>query len=247
MEMERNLGGRPRNKQVAAMMERGIPRTTAFRLLKKQRAKQLKTHARTGISRDPQNVHPQQFHATPPRAVRALLTVETFNGIIWEPCCGDGAISRVLEAAGYTVISTDLVDRGYGIGGHDFLADHTIVADSVITNPPYGGLAKLIVSHALTRVTGKVAMLLPVRWQAAQGHRHLMDRCARIWVFSRRLQMHRAGYIEAGGKVGGPQMDVAWFVFEPNHSGPTMTKILPPECGEDLAKSDAASAAAIWA
>jgi len=42
--------------------------------------------------------------------------VESFEGQIWEPACGDGAISRVLEAAGYQVISTDLIDRGYGQG-----------------------------------------------------------------------------------------------------------------------------------
>jgi hypothetical protein len=39
---------------------------------------------------------------------------ERFNGDIWEPACGDGAMSRELAAAGHTVISTDLVDRGYG-------------------------------------------------------------------------------------------------------------------------------------
>ena len=56
--------------------------------------------------------------------------------MIWEPACGDGAMSRILEAAGHTVISTDLVDRGYGRGGHDFLADHETMADHIVTNPP---------------------------------------------------------------------------------------------------------------
>jgi hypothetical protein len=64
--------------------------------------------------------------------------VETFEGSIWEPACGDGAISKVLEAAGYTVISTDLVDRGYGHGGHDFLKSETPLGRNIITNPPYG-------------------------------------------------------------------------------------------------------------
>jgi len=48
--------------------------------------------------------------------VRALLSVETFEGSIWEPACGDGAISKVLLAAGFDVVSTDLIDRGFGTG-----------------------------------------------------------------------------------------------------------------------------------
>jgi hypothetical protein len=42
---------------------------------------------------------------------------------IWEPCCGDGAMARVLEAHGHHVVATDLVDRGYGETGRGFLAE----------------------------------------------------------------------------------------------------------------------------
>ena len=59
---------------------------------------------------------PHDFYPTPPEAVRALLSVETFEGSIWEPACGDGAISKVLLEAGHEVVSTDLIDRGYGAG-----------------------------------------------------------------------------------------------------------------------------------
>src|SRR5215470_5861126 len=62
------------------------------------------------------------FYPTPPEAVRALLSVEQFDGPIWEPACGDGAISRVLEEQGHQVTSTDLIDRGYGEADVDFLS-----------------------------------------------------------------------------------------------------------------------------
>jgi len=42
---------------------------------------------------------------------------------IWEPCCGDGAMARVLEAHGHCVVATDVVDRSYGEVGRDFLAE----------------------------------------------------------------------------------------------------------------------------
>jgi hypothetical protein len=66
-----------------------------------------------------------------------LLAVEKFNGGIWEPACGDGSISKELEAAGYAVHSTDLIDRGYGTGGVDFLLDYRTSADNIVTNPPF--------------------------------------------------------------------------------------------------------------
>lgn len=104
------------------------------------------------------------FYPTPPEGTRALLSVEQFHGSIWEPACGNGAISKVLGYAGYTVTSTDLINRGFGTGGVNFLSQPTSRARNIITNPPYGsGLAQLFVRHAL-RLTeptgGSVAMLL---------------------------------------------------------------------------------------
>lgn len=108
--------------------------------------------------------HPHDFYPTPPEATRALLSVESFSGPIWEPACGDGAIAKVLLATGHAVISTDLIDRGWGTGGVNFLTETTNRGRHIITNPPYGrGLADSFVRHALalTQATsGHVAMLL---------------------------------------------------------------------------------------
>lgn len=113
-------------------------------------------------------VHPSrarwEFYPTPPEATRALLSVESFKGDIWEPACGQGAISKVLEANGYSVVSTDLIQREYGTGRIDFLRESISRARNIVTNPPYGrGLGDSFVRHALdlTEVTGgTVAMLL---------------------------------------------------------------------------------------
>jgi hypothetical protein len=107
---------------------------------------------------------PHDFYPTPPEGTRALLRVERFAGSIWEPACGNGAISKVLLAAGYKVISTDLINRGFGTGGINFLTETTARGRNIITNPPYGtGLADAFVTHALRLVQptgGSVAMLL---------------------------------------------------------------------------------------
>lgn len=109
-----------------------------------------------------------EFYPTPPEATRALLSVESFDGPIWEPACGEGHISKVLEATGHTVISTDLATRwNYGEGGQDFLRESQARAKHIVTNPPYGrGLADAFVGHALrlTKQTGgRVAMLLALQ------------------------------------------------------------------------------------
>jgi hypothetical protein len=115
---------------------------------------------------------PNEFYPTPPEATRALLSVETFEGSIWEPACGEGAIAKELTAAGHTVVSTDLVDYGFGIPGVDFLKEIRPRARHIITNPPYGsGLADAFVIRALAfarGTNGKVAMLLNL---ASLAHR----------------------------------------------------------------------------
>lgn len=107
---------------------------------------------------------PFDFYASPPEATRALLSVECFDGTIWEPACGDGAISDQLIEAGHSVVSTDLLPRGYGESGIDFLRETTSRSKHIVTNPPYGrGMADKFIGKALilTRQTGgKVAMLL---------------------------------------------------------------------------------------
>ena len=106
---------------------------------------------------------PFDFYATPPEATRALLSVEDFDGPIWEPACGQ-ARSAVCCQCWLVRGLTDLIDRGYGTAGIDFLRETAPRAKHIITNPPYGGgLADKFIGKALalTRQTGgKVAMLL---------------------------------------------------------------------------------------
>lgn len=61
------------------------------------------------------------YYATDARAVELLLEQETFTGPIWEPTCGEGHISEVLKSNGLRVYSSDLIDRGYGCPGLDFM------------------------------------------------------------------------------------------------------------------------------
>ena len=76
------------------------------------------------------------YYATDPKAVDLLLEQETFSNPIWECACGEGHLSKRLKEHGYEVISSDLVDSGYGVGNVDFLQCTEKWEGNIITNPP---------------------------------------------------------------------------------------------------------------
>lgn len=176
-----------------------------------------KLAAMTG-ARTARALRADDFHPSPPEAVHALCDVEQFDGPIWEPACGDGAISKVLMQRGYEVISTDLVERGFGQGRIDFLMERHPMAPNIVTNPPFKN-AEEFAERALDLTAGKVALLLRLVWLAGKS-RGKMFACAplaRVWVFSGRLpMMHRDGY---DGPRSSNAIDFAWFVFEHGHKG----------------------------
>lgn len=132
---------------------------------------------------------PFEFYPTPPEATRALLSVESFEGSIWEPACWDGAISKVLLQAGHKVVSTDLIDRNFGRGGVNFLKTDKPLAKHIITNPPYGkcGLWDAFVRKALLhcKQTGwSVAMLLNLRSLCNPDRTPRFQRCPPTAIYA---------------------------------------------------------------
>lgn len=162
------------------------------------------------------------FYRTPEVATLALLERESFPGAIWEPACGDGAMSLPLKRAGYRVTSSDLVDRGFGIVGTDFLAEKELPAgvESIVTNPPFK-FGTAFARHALDLGARKIALLCRVAFLEGQERRPLLEQhLSRVWVFSRRITLWRGDDPEA--RDTGGAMAFAWFVFERGQRGPTV-------------------------
>ena len=169
------------------------------------------------------------FYETPACAVHTLLALEKFSSEILEPSCGKGAISRVLEAAGYEVELRDLIDRGattrHGecASVEDFLSSKKGgCKKDIVTNPPFG-IANQFIAHALREYRpAKMAMLLNLNFMCGYedpDRVFVMEECppARIYVFTKRLpMMHRDGY---EGKKAGSQMNTAWFIWEKSRNG----------------------------
>ena len=167
------------------------------------------------------------YYATDPRAVELLLEQETFSPYIWEPACGEGHMSKVLKAHGYDVKSTDLIDRGYGTGGVDFLEyeDSELINADVVTNPPYRH-AQAFVEKALSLVAPghKVAMFLKIQFLEGKARRALFDQYPpqTVYVSSGRLRCAMNGDFERYAKSNA--ICYAWFVWQKGHLGPTNIK-----------------------
>lgn len=167
------------------------------------------------------DAEPNDYYATDPKAVELLLEKESFSKNIWEPACGEGHIAKVLEAKGYNVFSTDLIDRGYGIGGKDFLQENRIFQGDIITNPPYR-YAKEFVEKALEIVPpgNKVAMFLKLTFLEGQGRRDLFrERPPQaVYVSSARLQCGKNGVFTGQSAVA-----YAWFVWRRGYPRPHLS------------------------
>jgi hypothetical protein len=119
---------------------------------------------------------------------------------------------------GLRATGSDLVYRGYGIGGVAFLATDESF-DNIVTNPPFN-LAMEFALHALRHTWGKVCILQKTSWlegerryQALFSKGHL----ARVWQFRKRISMPPGGK-DIPAKNGSTSF--AWFVFMRSHSGP---------------------------
>lgn len=151
------------------------------------------------------------FYPTPPEVTAALLDfLRIPSSKIWEPACGDGAMSRVLEQYGNQVISTDIRETGYGVGGVDFLKtrkdDQGIHA--IITNPPFA-MSEEFIRHALSHNVEVVAMVLKSQyWHAAKRHK-LFEEFPPAYVLAMTWRPDFMG----GERGGSPTMECHWTVW----------------------------------
>ena len=178
--------------------------------------------------------HPEDFYPTPPVITKMLLDREELTGNIWEPACGKGHMSEVLISRGYDVLSTDLIDRGYGEGGIDFLDDAKISkfgsVDNIITNPPFRfSLDFVLQSKKIAR--NKICMLNTTMFlDGIKRYEMWVDKdfpLKAMYQFAGRVPF-RKNEIVNQNECDLIRFPRAWFVFEKGYTGkPTIDWILP--------------------
>lgn len=165
------------------------------------------------------------YFPTPAWATHALMDNERFKGEIWEPACGNGAMSQVLASKGNPVISSDLYNRGYGEAGVDFLTAKR-KAPNIVTNPPYNS-AEGFVDAGLAKADRKFALLLRLAFlEGANRQRTIFAKRApsRVWVFSERITFYPAGAVQKGTGTTA----YAWFVWDKDAPDGTELKWFKP-------------------
>lgn len=166
------------------------------------------------------------YYATTPKAAELLLSVEKLSQVIYEPSCGEGHLSKVFEKAGHTVISSDIVDRGYG-EVEDFLKRTERIDGDIITNPPYK-YAQEFIEKALELISdgNKVAMFLKIQFLEGKKRKKMFQKNPpkTIYVSSSRLLCAKNADFEGMKKAGGSAVAYAWYIWEKGYAGDTIVK-----------------------
>ena len=167
------------------------------------------------------------YYATDPVAAEWLCKLENLSEAIWECAAGEGHLSEVFIEKGHTVLSTDLIDRGYGTGGVDFLECNNIFDGDIVTNPPYK-YAKEFVYKALELVPDgrKVCMFLKLQFMEGKARKLLFEKYPpkTIYVSSSRLLCAKNADFNGMRAGGGSAVAYAWYVWEKGFNGDTIVK-----------------------
>jgi hypothetical protein len=140
-------------------------------------------------------------------------------------------MSNVLVEHGHHVVSTDLMERGFGTSGVDFLQCQSVPEQcrAIVTNPPYGdsgshaGQARSPVAmrnflnHALmltASVQGQLALLVRLQWIAGRRVAAIMSAApfSAVIVLTQRIR-----WFDMGENTNAAQHHHAWVVFDHAH------------------------------
>lgn len=166
------------------------------------------------------------FYATDPIAIDKLVgSIGFIPSVVWECACGTGCLSERLKQYCRGVVSTDVIDRGYG-KVQDFLLAKEIPSgcSCIITNPPYK-LATEFILQALDLLPdgGRCIMFLKTTFlEGEKRHRLLFSKYPpqRILQFSKRVLCAKNAEFQKMRKVGSA-VSYAWFVWEKGYKGET--------------------------
>ena len=173
----------------------------------------------------PRNTHiferaAHDLYIEPPWVSKRLFAVETFPGVIVDPCCGTGMIPEAARAAGLSSYASDIADHGYGQCLRDFLTEPapTTLHFSVVTNPPYG-LAREIVERALELGALKVAIFFPIARMNAAWRWLTPLPLAHMYLVSPRPSVPPRTVFDHGEKAKGGRPDFIWLILDRKYEG----------------------------
>jgi len=150
------------------------------------------------------------FYPTPKDVTHALMNFLVRNDIlypksvVWEPACGNLAMSNVIAEYGMNVISTDITT------GDDYLNTEKDCY-AIITNPPFN-LSHLFIQKAIVEAD-VVCMLLKSQYWHAAKRQALFHQSKPAYVLPLTWRPDFLEHERLSGKKGAPTMEVAWTIW----------------------------------
>lgn len=171
------------------------------------------------------------YYATDPIAIDLLKTVFNIPHVVYECCCGEGHLSKQLEKHGHKVYSTDLINRGYGIGGVDILTLEKLPYEDcncILTNPPYK-YAMEVVLKALELLNQGGCCIMLLKTTFLEGKKRYANLFSKyppkhIFQFVSRVQCAKNGDFQTMIQGGGSAISYAFFIWEKGFRGETTVK-----------------------
>lgn len=167
------------------------------------------------------------FYATNPMALKLFLeNYKELNKNVWECSCGQGHLSEELKKHNYNVYSSDLIDRGYGDVGIDFLKPSGITKwnGDILTNPPFN-LAEKFVERGMELLDegNKLILFLKIQFLEGQNRKKMYETYPPKYVYchSSRQQCSKDGRFDL---YKATTQFYAWYVWEKGYSGDTIIK-----------------------
>ena len=164
------------------------------------------------------NRNASDYYQTPYSLTEKLLNREYFdkNKTILEPCCGNGAILKVLKENNYKCYGYDINDNNHT----DFLLQNDKVP-YIITNPPFR-LAKEFILHMKEVVEEKFALLLPLNYLHGKERFDIIwtDKqfpLYKVYVLTRYPMLTQD--IREDGKYKTGMMVYAWYIWDKQYNG----------------------------
>ena len=181
--------------------------------------------ARNGVKEEREK---NDFYATDPKCAYDIINILGKNSftekdMIWECACGQGHLAKEFEKlTSAKVYSTDLIDRGYGESGVDFLLTRRPEVEGklfIITNSPYK-FAQEFVEHSLMLLKDgeRCAFFLKLTFLEGQKRQTLYKRneLESVNVYVKRAKS--AKNAEFDKIENGSAVCYAWFVFQKGYN-----------------------------